>query len=219
MTSEYTGQRYVLRSHPGSAEAEQIAGRRGWRALGVSPADSTRGTPPEVRWNIEAGCDFSYAQDDVGGCGYVYVGGRHQDPVERYSREVAREPEVFSSEELLYMVRTAAQTSERGAALVRLGVAAPRYFDGSIFEAIAGGLRDPDPKIRGVALRACSYSPGGEYEPILDDLRQDDPDETIRERAHVALDDFRRVVPEPRSTDPIPTVVDWSRLPGFRHLA
>ena len=196
MRNEYTGQRYVLRSNPGSAEAERIAGRRGWKILGVVPADSTRGTPREVLWNIEAGCDFFYVQDDVAECGYVYVGGRYQDPVERYSWEVAREPEVFSSDELLHMVRTATRTPERGAALVWLGVAATSHFDDGIFEAMAGGLRDPDPKIRSVALWACTYSPWGEYESILDDLWKGDPDETIRERAHVTRDAFLRVVPD-----------------------
>jgi hypothetical protein len=64
---------------------------------------------------------------------------------------------------------------------------ASEVYDPELFEFFRRLFADPQSEVRRAAIFAASYPAWREFEPLLRDLQANDPDEQVRQLAHVTV--------------------------------
>jgi hypothetical protein len=189
---EHRTDRRVLTQDPGIEGMDQYAARNGWPLISELPADPKRGVLYDREWLVQDDLMFHYGIDDVSGNAFFYLNGDDLNEAERVDAEAADELMTWTLEGLAEAVGSATTPAERGRALLRLGLGAPRHFHQRVFDEIKSAVEDEDENIRNAGVYATTYAPLPPYRPLLEQVRRRDPSPQLRESAAAALDAFDR---------------------------
>jgi hypothetical protein len=75
-------------------------------------------------------------------------------------------------------------------AVLRAGVGAPREFSSKFFKRIKKAILDGDSRIRSAGIWATAYSRWPVFVPLLTDVSQQDPVESLQRDARIILNHY-----------------------------
>ena len=126
-----------------------------------------------------------YIEDYIVGFPYVVIDGKD---IEKAAEAIKSHFEIYSPSEIFQIIENTSTTvPEKIEAVLRLGVAAPQEFDPEFFRVFQIAFNDPAPTVRSAALQAWTYVGWKEFVPILEKIKIEDPNETIRSEAELML--------------------------------
>jgi hypothetical protein len=143
----------------------------------------------EIFSNADDTVGVHYVEDGLAELSYIQVGG---PDLEKYSRIIVDGLPVFSENELFSSWDKADSIDQKIDAIHRLGVAADGQPAEPYSSRIRQALTDSDPDVRAAGLVAFSYNLWGGMKLIIENIRDNDPDEDLQMRARVALDVWER---------------------------
>ncbi|KAB1990058.1 hypothetical protein [Streptomyces triticiradicis] len=188
MFGEIRSRRRVLRDPSAEADVAEYARRKGWRRIGSRDPAPERGVNErEVMWLTDEALTFHYVEDGVAAHSYVFFEGRDKEVVDAYDAQIVGDMDFWTQDEALRAEEAAEDPRERGLALLRVGLVAPREFDEDIYAAVNKELEEEEEDLRNIALWVMSYSPYPQYRPALRRVAERDPSPDIRELARATL--------------------------------
>ena len=126
-----------------------------------------------------------YREDPLLNLRYLLVEGKDQDKV---LAEIRQEINTYSDTEIQTLFEMAKNEEEYIHAIRCVGIAAlPRKFSQQWFKDFEAALSHPSPEVRDAAILALSYVGWRQFEPLLQKLAQNDPDEQTRDFAQRAI--------------------------------
>lgn len=126
-----------------------------------------------------------FVDEPLVGFPYVQVVGVDRDKVASILRENVP---FFTDEEIFQMWDQASSDEEHEAAAFHLGVASPEHPAESFLTRMRKALQHPSAKVRLAAILAVGYRGWDEFEPLLAEMKTDDPDSDVRLRAECMLE-------------------------------
>jgi transglutaminase-like putative cysteine protease len=97
---------------------------------------------------------------------------------------------VYSIEEVVELFHNAQTSAERVRAVLYLGVSVTGEFKEELFAEFLRAFSDPEPNVRSAAIHACTYVGWREFRDVLGNLKENDPNETIRSEAESTFNVF-----------------------------
>ena len=179
--------RLVLRRCPARAEVGAFVARRNGQETSSYWLDSLQKLQHRITWDIAPDAGLWYTEDNVAGCCYMQIASRDMVSASGLLHAAEDELDTRSRDELLREVDEADEPITHGIALVQLGVSAPAHFDEEIYSRISNEFYNEYEEVRDMAVWASSYAPYKEYRPDLEELRDNDPSEKVRNRARTVL--------------------------------
>ncbi|MGM0344561.1 hypothetical protein [Streptomyces sp. Adlamb9] len=182
--TRYVTQRTLFTEQAARDQVLAYAAEMGWRTALVE-GDPTR---ENFRVNFEVAPEVfvHYVEDFTSRQRYFYVTGPTELAIDQLATLVASDLATYALSDFLRACDVA-EGVERARANMRLGVAAPYDYDEDVFERISAGMRHEDPRVRRLSMWATTYSPWGQYLPLLRDIARADPDPALRDRAVTIL--------------------------------
>lgn len=116
---------------------------------------------------------------------YVQVVGADRDEVASILR---KNVDCFTDEEIFRMWDDASSDAEHEAAAFHLGVASPEHPAAPFLARMQKALQHPSPVVRLAAILAVGYRGWHELEPMLAEMKTNDPDSDVRIRAESMLE-------------------------------
>ncbi|GAA1280564.1 hypothetical protein GCM10009579_45720 [Streptomyces javensis] len=144
----------------------------------------------KITWACGASVQFHYTEDELARARYIQTSARTVQSLKYPIQQAKVSLPVLELPQLLEDVSQADTSRNKGAALIRLGVSAPRPYHEEVFLLIGAGLRSSDETIRGMSIIAAFYSLYSELRPLLRSLAQSDPLTDLRTRAESILAAF-----------------------------
>jgi hypothetical protein len=191
MIPSYRTRRIVFREFFGMPYMAEYALEHGWRDVASCQPDPAREVQFEHRWWLEMDdVTVHFGIDDISRHSFFFVMGADRDKIERVATRVAADTGVWTLDEAVDAVESAARPTQRGLAILRLGLGAPDEFDEKVFRQISAALLDDDQEIRNIGVFATTYSPLPQYRSILLGIQNEDPIPDIRNAAAAALTSY-----------------------------
>jgi len=149
--------------------------------------------PYEQIWGIDNGTSaVHYVEDDrLGVAVVVTMGERAAELAELVRRGLT----ALTPAEVLvwvYALGEEGDPGERVRALGYLAAVAPDEPADGFVAVLEEALRDHRPEVRRAALYVCAYLSWAELVPLVEAVRDSDPDETVRTNASQVFDAIRR---------------------------
>ncbi len=169
------GHRTVLSPSVVREQFQDLALAAGWRLHAVVGED---GVPYEEIWSVdEDTSSVHYVEDDLLGVASVLTMGERAAELAEY---VARHLPTLTREEVLVWAYAVEDAEERREALGYLAAIAPREPLDAFAAVLQSALDDPRPEVRRAALFVCAYLSWPTLVPLVEAVRDNDPDETTR---------------------------------------
>jgi len=169
-------------------QLHDLAWKNDWLLWGQKEADHENQIPFELTWiTSDEETGIHYIEDYVVGFPYLVIDGKD---LEETVYSIQSSFDVYSTEEILQWVETAANPEEQAKAVFHLGVVAPQEFDSRFFDVFQRVFLNPNPEVRMAAIKASAYMGWREFREILEHLKSTDPDEKVRAKADVMLQAF-----------------------------
>jgi putative acetyltransferase len=182
-----------------------------WMLLARKARDRARRVPFELHYaSDDEDIQVSYVEDPIADCRYVIVTGQKE---ERACKLIRQRIPTWSNAGLFEAWDEASRASDRVAAILKIGVAAPSSFERRFAKRLKEGLADENSAVREASLAAIGYQDWPELDPVLRKVARDDTDDRCRKRAAVMLDirAKEREAAEPRK----PTVLDVDQVGAY----
>lgn len=154
----------------------------------VAPSESN---PTELIWASRDGENrLHFVDDPVIVLKYLAFVG--PDAPGLYEQAGAELP-VFTMRDALARLASDESEEERLQTASLLGLLAPAEFDPEAFEALRVLLTAPSPAVRCRAIMAAAYPAWPQFRPLLESLREGDPEPEVRARADAALEAYDKL--------------------------
>jgi hypothetical protein len=161
----------------------------GWKYRSEVQEQKDRLVPYELVYSDAAREKWlHYVDDFVAEMPYLVVAGRH---FAETAEQVAEEFPVYADSDLLTWAEAASDPHEVALSCRYVAVTAPTEFDPEFFAALLRGLRHTEATVRAACIHACAYPGWPEFEPVLKEIEQEDPDPRVRTIARQLLHVFR----------------------------
>ena len=184
MTDTFRTRCVVFAEHPALPSVAEYGDRHGWRIVSETPPGVPRNAPREIVFSTgQADAAVHLCEDDITQNSYAFAVGGSKDGAEALIGVLERALPSWSVARLLTEVDRGAGFDEKGRALIRLAIAAPKEFDPAVFERVRDCLIHPDERLRALAIWATSYTPWPEYRRLLANVAAEDASKQIRDRA------------------------------------
>jgi hypothetical protein len=149
---------------------------------------SSEDNPYEVVWiTDDEQKTIHYIEDHLINLRYLVAQG---NDVEQLVEQIHSSLATYNKEEIRQLVEKATTRDEQVSAIYQVGIAAYQDYDSDFFELFKIGLSNPDAEVRKAAILAVGYVGWSEFREILQHLKTDDPDLTVRERASIMLEGY-----------------------------
>jgi hypothetical protein len=159
--------------------------RTNWLQSGRTEEDRSTTTPYSLSWMDEdKQTAIRYVEDYIVGFPYLVVEGRD---IKQTITWLKTKFDFYTEEEIFQWVKNADTTPEAVEAVLRLGVASPEQFEPEFFEVYQYVFAHPTPTVRSVGLQAWQYCGWQEIMPIVEKIKTEDENETIRGEAELML--------------------------------
>ncbi|MFF3455050.1 hypothetical protein ACFYXH_12080 [Streptomyces sp. NPDC002730] len=186
----YTSRRLILKDWGSEEEVMQFGAEGNWEVLEDDSFDIPEGIVRNVMWRVAPGIVLQYAVDSRSRCSVFVIIGSPEDSVQRLQESIERNLQPWTLKELNTAVDRAEGREDLYRAVLRAGVGAPREFDRKFFKRIKKSILDSDARIRSAGIWATAYSRWPEFVPLLTDVSQQDPVESLRRDARIILDHY-----------------------------
>ncbi|XVU28348.1 hypothetical protein ACQPZJ_15280 [Actinoplanes sp. CA-054009] len=184
-----TEQRTVLSPLVGREQFQDLALFTGWQLHTVVPADENR--PYEEIWTSDGGTSSAHYVEDhlLGVASVVTRGHRAAELAEFVAQHLAT---LTPAEVLVWVYAVVDDPGQRVQALGYLAAVAPPEPVDAFVAVLEDALHAGQTEVRRAALYACVYLSWPELMPLVETVRDDDPDETTRLNATRVLEAIRR---------------------------
>lgn len=191
---QYISRRMVLREPDGEEEVIQFADEFNMKKIRDVSAPERQGIVREIAWQVSPEIKMHYAMDYLSSCSFVVVYGEDNEETHQLVHVVEEILDPWTKNELLEEVDAIDEPNYLAQAVIRAGVGAPNEYDEGFFQRISHALRSRDTWVRRAAIWATAYSRWPQFLPILREIADTDPDETLRNEARrmVDFDDSKR---------------------------
>jgi hypothetical protein len=183
MTEAY---RTVLAPSAGREQFQELARSAGWQLHNV--VQPTEAQPYEEIWSVDGGAGSAhYVEDDRIGVASVLTMGERAGELADLVRQGLS---TVTPDEVLvwaYVVGESGDPGGRVQALGYLAAVAPGEPSDAFVAVLEDALRDNRVEVRRAALYTCVYLSWLELVPLVESVREGDPDVTTRENAALVL--------------------------------
>ncbi|MCG3041075.1 hypothetical protein ACLIYM_01630 [Streptomyces fenghuangensis] len=180
--------RLVPKESVSRAQVLRMAERACWEHYRTK--DAPGGPPFEIIWvNSEQDAVVHWIEDALSQVDYFLVDGPGKSSLVKLIRS---ELDIHDKDSMVELAYEARGTPRAMRMLRLLGVFCSEGFDPDIFSIFDQALRDPEPIVRREALMSAANAGWGEFLPLMDEIRESDPDKAVREDAGAISDALRR---------------------------
>ncbi|MDQ2809091.1 MAG: hypothetical protein M3Z04_19630 [Chloroflexota bacterium] len=181
-------QRLLLKDKKGENDVHRLAEVQNWLMEAWIHAEPEKQIPDEVIWETDdQATTIHYIDDLLVQFPYLVVKGRDKEAMVKILRENLA---LYSADELLQEARTAQTRAEKKETVARLGVGAPLAYNEDFFQLLHDAMNDPEPEVRRVAVWVATYPAWAQLRKPLEQVRDEDSDEEVRDDARVVLASF-----------------------------
>jgi hypothetical protein len=183
MTDYEASARVLLRPEVTEEQVEDVSLDLGWVVLGSRVATDT--TPYEQVWQDEnAAVYVHFVWDDLLALAFLLLHGGDVPTVERKVRAALP---TYTYDEVLTELRSATDGAQLTDSIFRLAVLRPAE-DPEVIELLQRAAGSKDAAVRRCVVHGVSYLEWPALLTLIADLRENDPDQTVREDAALVLD-------------------------------
>ena len=126
---------------------------------------------------------------------YIEVWGENSSFISTTVEKIRKKLLTHSVPEIVEMVENAKDKEELFLAIRYLGIGCGGYpMTPEILELFKKLANDRDPDIRSVTRLTMAYTAAAEFEPILEQMAQNDPEPELREQAAHTLESIRKFI-------------------------
>jgi hypothetical protein len=165
---------------------ERLAEHLGWRLVGKTQSDVST----EAAWVApEIGAAVTYVDDRVIGLQYLAVEGT-SETILAVAQKVDPFLPFYTHESVKKFLMRGAPEYDPVLALYVAALIAPPWGDPEILDWFRAAMKDPDPRIRRAAYFATTYPGWREFDEMLKERSEHDPDSEARisaTKAHSSL--------------------------------
>ena len=159
--------------------------------------------PYEVVWITDDEKNtIHYIDDHLINLRYLVVQG---EAVDEIAKQIHSSLATYTREEIRQTVEEATTRDQYIHAIYQVGIAAPQDYDPELFEWFKIGLSNPDAKVRKATILAIGYVGWLEFRAVLQELKTNDPDQSVRQRASILLEGYETSA----QTDSIDNQMNW----------
>lgn len=159
----------------------------GWRPHAVVDQE---GAPYEEVWSVDDDTSsVHYMEDDLLGVASVVTMGERAAELTEY---LARHLPSLTRDEILVWAYAVEDAGERRQAIGYVAASAPNEPLDAVAAVLESALEDPHPQVRDAALFACAYLSWPTLVPLVEAVRDNDLDESVRANATHVLDVMNR---------------------------
>ena len=185
--------RYIIKPPGGYEEWRALMARYGLELVERTEQGRKPFTLQEIYMDLERSAAVHYIEDEMVELPFIQVGGPNLD---FFARLVETNLPVFTEAELFSTWDEADELEDKIDAILRIGVASDDAPTEPYVSRIRAALEDPAPEVRAAGLVALSYHPWDALKPLVEQIRDGDPDEDAQLRAKVMLDTWDQGVRE-----------------------
>jgi hypothetical protein len=182
--------RHIIKP-PGAYEAfRALASRNGLQIINKVERDPQNPIAlEEIFGDIDRTVGIHYIEDGLAEVPYIQIAGPR---AEYFTQLITQALPFYSEEELFATWDTARSLEDKIDAILRLGVASDTQPSDPYLTRIRQALEDAAPEVRSAGLVAFSYNPWDEMKPLVEKIRDEDPDADARDRARIILDTWKK---------------------------
>lgn len=129
--------------------------------------------------------EVHYVDDQPIGMRYVTV---HGEDGEAVANQIRQSCDLWAWQEAQAALRVATGSNDRLVALYAAALAAPETQNGSLVEDFRAITGDPDAGVRQAVIIAAGYLPWPGLVELVEEMRDNDPDQQVRGNAQILLD-------------------------------
>ncbi|WP_405595674.1 hypothetical protein OG741_05395 [Streptomyces sp. NBC_01410] len=188
--ASYTSRRLILKDWGSEEEVMQFGAEGNWEAVQDQSFDIPEGIVRNVMWQVTPDIVLQYAVDSRSECSVFVLIGSPEDSVQRLQESIERNVHPWTLNELITAVDRAEDREALYRAVLRAGVGAPREFHRKFFKRIKKAILNGDSRIRSAGIWATAYSRWPEFVPLLTDVSQQDPLESLQRDARIILNHY-----------------------------
>jgi hypothetical protein len=144
----------------------------------------------ETLANIDETVQVQYIEDGLAGLSYLQITGPKG---ELYTKLFKERYSFLSEDELFSNWDSAGSVDDKIDAIVRLGVASYDQPPEPYIHRIRQALGDTEAAVRDAGLVAFSCSPWAPLKPLVQTLRDADPDAGVQQRARLLLESWENI--------------------------
>ncbi|NET62239.1 MAG: hypothetical protein F6K47_40875, partial [Symploca sp. SIO2E6] len=189
--------RLILKNNVSVERVETLAWERDWYLHDFIPP-----TDEEVYEQIwltqDENTSIHYVEDPLIGIRYLFIDGLNQVEI---CDKISSSLDIFRREEIFNMVHTAVSAEEYVRAIYHVGIIANHDYNMEIFEIFKLAFAHPETKVRNAAILATAYVGWREFEELLRDIIDCDPEEKVRDFANFTLKSLQSKNWEPNLND------------------
>jgi hypothetical protein len=185
-STHHQSDRLVLGRSPQDEGVEELASEQGWQRVEDVTEDGGR----QVLWAVGPGTSLTYVEDPVSHNAYAVLVSEDKETYEQVLDVIIDELMPWQRRALLSSIEQAEEALARARAVIRAGLGAPDHYDEDFFTRIRDAFGSPEKWVREAAVWATSYSPWPQYRPLLEAVKQSDPEEKLRSDAAAVLSSF-----------------------------
>lgn len=186
----YRTRRRLLLHCPMVEEVNELAQSYGWPAVYEADRDMEKGRGVEVNWGVTRQVVLGYLESHISNDCCIVAVGKDPELAERVIRQMDDDlaGEIESVADLLTAIQDESDPRQLARSLVRAGFGAPREFDQSFFDAFVKAARNhAEYRVRDIAISSLVYMEWPEFRPVLEQIKERDPEEQVRARATIVL--------------------------------
>jgi hypothetical protein len=185
-----TSRRMLLRDESGERDVQEFADRIGWPRREDVAEDREAWRSRRIVWYSGPAIALHYGDDLLTGLAYAMISGTDPVVVEKMTELVELELDTVRPHELFRAVDAETDPDGLAAALVRLGLAAPKRFDEDFFRRITGAFGSDSAVVRDGAVWATTFEVWPEYVPALKHLLDHESDDEVAKTARFLLEEL-----------------------------
>jgi len=179
-------QRIIFRSKDAVNVVRRLSVNCCWDLECLIRADTENQVPYELHFKAEDGdLQVAYVEDPISECSYVIISGQDQNEASSLVKEKA---DYWTREEILSAWNSARNDTEKILSVLRVGVAAPYEYQAQYADALVKGISNEDSNVREASMVAIGYRDWKEFDSVLEEMSDKDPDEQCRKRAKIMLE-------------------------------
>ena len=179
--------RTVLAPSVAREQFQDLALSAGWRPHAVADQE---GAPYEEVWSVDDDTSsVHYVEDDLLGVASVRTMG---DRAAELAEHVARHLPSLTRDEILVWAYVVEDAGERRRAIGYVAAIAPNEPLDAVAAVLESALDDPHPEVRDAALFACAHLSWPTLLPLVEAVRDNDPEESVRANAARVLEMMNR---------------------------
>jgi len=194
MSRIYRTRRRVFRESPMEQDVRIYAESRNWPLEGSVPRDVSAAVDHEVQWRVTESVVFDSLEAYLTGDSCILALSMDMPQAEALMEIVDSgfEGIIYEEDELLDKIEISADPQRLARALVCAGLGAPLSFDQEFFDLIVHhATSSAEFRIREIAIYSMVYMEWPEFLPVLREIRANDPEMRVRDRAQVLLDAYQ----------------------------